>query len=187
MRAWKEEGVQRLRETRPDAEVRWYESRHDIPLIRADEVATDLERLILRAGLAEMAREAAELHGDWSRPATEGWLARDLLAHVSSSVAALPAVLRAGPPDAGGSPAPRFDADRWNAAMIRRRAEQPPEALVAELDTAVRGLDTMLREVDLAAPVHAGPDASRSTGEALRVVVSHGLGHLDEVRAALSR
>ncbi len=45
MRAWKEEGARRVQEMRPDADIRWYESRHDIPLIRPDEVATDLEAL----------------------------------------------------------------------------------------------------------------------------------------------
>jgi pimeloyl-ACP methyl ester carboxylesterase len=48
MRAWKEEGAGRVQEARPDAEIRWYESRHDIPLIRPDEVATDLEALARR-------------------------------------------------------------------------------------------------------------------------------------------
>jgi len=49
MRAWKEEGARRAQEIRPDAVIRWYESRHDIPLIRPDEVATDLEALARRA------------------------------------------------------------------------------------------------------------------------------------------
>jgi pimeloyl-ACP methyl ester carboxylesterase len=49
MRAWKEEGARRLLEIRPDADIRWYDSRHDIPLIRPDEVATDLETLARRA------------------------------------------------------------------------------------------------------------------------------------------
>lgn len=49
MRAWKEEGARRVQEIRPDADIRWYESRHDIPLIRPDEVATDLEALAHRA------------------------------------------------------------------------------------------------------------------------------------------
>jgi pimeloyl-ACP methyl ester carboxylesterase len=49
MRAWKEEGARRMKEIRPDADIRWYESRHDIPLIRPDEVATDLEALARRA------------------------------------------------------------------------------------------------------------------------------------------
>jgi pimeloyl-ACP methyl ester carboxylesterase len=49
MRAWKEEGARRMQEVRPDADIRWYESRHDIPLIRPDEVSTDLEALARRA------------------------------------------------------------------------------------------------------------------------------------------
>jgi hypothetical protein len=35
-------------ESRPEADIRWYESRHDIPLIRPDEVAIDLEALARR-------------------------------------------------------------------------------------------------------------------------------------------
>jgi len=187
LRQWKEAGADRVREARPDAEIRWYDSRHDIPLIRADEVAADIERLALRAGLAEALREASALTGDWSRPATEGWTAKELLAHVSSSVAATPRVLLAPPPAAGDAAAPPFDSDRWNASMIRRRAEQTPEALVAELEAGVQELETLLRDIDLEQRVHAGPDASHSAQEALHVAVTHALDHLDEVRSALSR
>jgi pimeloyl-ACP methyl ester carboxylesterase len=49
LRARKEEGARRIQEIRPEVETRWYDSRHDIPLIRADEVATDLEGLARRA------------------------------------------------------------------------------------------------------------------------------------------
>lgn len=45
----KEEGARRMKEIRPDSDIRWYDSRHDIPLIRADEVATDLEALARRS------------------------------------------------------------------------------------------------------------------------------------------
>ena len=48
MRPWKEAGARRVEELRPEAAVRWYDSRHDIPLIRADEVAADLEALCER-------------------------------------------------------------------------------------------------------------------------------------------
>lgn len=48
MRPWKEAGARRVEELRPDADIRWYDSRHDIPLIRADEVAADLEALCAR-------------------------------------------------------------------------------------------------------------------------------------------
>jgi pimeloyl-ACP methyl ester carboxylesterase len=49
MRARKEEGARRMQEIRPDADIRWYDSGHDIPLIRPDDVATDLEALARRS------------------------------------------------------------------------------------------------------------------------------------------
>jgi pimeloyl-ACP methyl ester carboxylesterase len=49
LRTRKEEGARRMQEIRPDADIRWYDSRHDIPLIRADDVATDLEALARRS------------------------------------------------------------------------------------------------------------------------------------------
>lgn len=52
LRGWKEESARRIGEAHPDAEVRWYESRHDIPLIRADEVAADLEQLVEKAAVS---------------------------------------------------------------------------------------------------------------------------------------
>ena len=49
LRARREEGARRMLEIRPEAVIRWYDSGHDIPLIRADEVATDLEMLARRS------------------------------------------------------------------------------------------------------------------------------------------
>jgi pimeloyl-ACP methyl ester carboxylesterase len=47
--ARREEGARRMQEIRPEAVIRWYDSGHDIPLIRADDVATDLETLARRS------------------------------------------------------------------------------------------------------------------------------------------
>lgn len=182
MRSWKDAGARRVREVRPDVDIRWYDSRHDIPLIRADEIAADLERLCLRAAFLEAAREAEALGGDWARPSPlEGWSAKDVLAHVSSSVAALPAVLdaRGEPPPGSGS---QFDPDRWNAAMVRRRAERSVEELIDELRAAAEQLDVLLVDEDLARPVAAGPDAGRPAGEALRIAAGHALEHLRQLR-----
>ena len=49
LRARKEAGARRIKEIRPDADIRWYDSQHDIPLIRADDVARDLEELAQRS------------------------------------------------------------------------------------------------------------------------------------------
>jgi pimeloyl-ACP methyl ester carboxylesterase len=48
LRLRKEEGARRMQEIRPDVDIRWYDSGHDIPLIRADEVAADIEALARR-------------------------------------------------------------------------------------------------------------------------------------------
>src|ERR1700730_8668608 len=76
--------VEEVLANRPGVQVRWYESRHDIPLIRPDELATDVERTALAAELASLVREAAALDGDWRRPVHGdggGREAHDLLAH----------------------------------------------------------------------------------------------------------
>ena len=41
----KREGAQKLRELRPDALIRWYDSPHDIPVVKPAELARDLDRL----------------------------------------------------------------------------------------------------------------------------------------------
>ena len=66
----------------------------------------------LQAAFIELASIVRALHGDWSAPADgyEGWSCHDLLAHLSSSEAALPAVVVSStkPPRPGAEP---FDAD----------------------------------------------------------------------------
>src|ERR671934_178197 len=59
--------VEEILAARPDVAVRWYESRHDVPLIRPAELAADVERTALAAVFASVAREASSLQGDWSR------------------------------------------------------------------------------------------------------------------------
>jgi pimeloyl-ACP methyl ester carboxylesterase len=49
LRSRKEQGATRMHEIRPDTDIRWYDSRHDIPLIRPDDVAADLEALARRS------------------------------------------------------------------------------------------------------------------------------------------
>ncbi|MEA2655876.1 MAG: hypothetical protein QOI23_1241, partial [Chloroflexota bacterium] len=78
-------------------------------------VAGDVTNNSLQAGYIELAGIVRALHGDWKAPAPgyEGWTCRDLLAHLSSTAASLPAV--AGSVTEPKDPnAPVFDADRWN-------------------------------------------------------------------------
>ncbi|HEX6547157.1 MAG TPA: alpha/beta fold hydrolase [Candidatus Dormibacteraeota bacterium] len=187
MRSWKEAGARAVAELAPEADIRWYDSDHDIPLIRADELAVDVERFCLRAGLYDVARAVAELDGDWSRPAPmEGWSAKDLLAHLSSTQAAMPAVIRAVPePVAPGGSREPFDSDRWNASQLRRRMERSPAELGAEVGSAGPKIDIALREVDLSREMAAGTFAGWPVDAGMRAMLRHQREHLEQLRATL--
>src|SRR5438105_3960318 len=58
---WKRRSEKLLRELKPDADVRWFRSPHDIPLHLPAEVALELERLSLRAAFADLARQLGSL------------------------------------------------------------------------------------------------------------------------------
>lgn len=182
-RHWKEAGARSLSSHVPDADVRWHDSAHDIPLLLPEAVALDVERLCLRTAWREVEREALALDGDWGRASGfAGWTAKDLLAHLSSTQAAMAAALRAPAPAPGGAP---FDSDRWNASQVRRRQEQPPAALREEIARGTADLDAALREADLEATMPAGAFTGENTASAMRAMVRHQRGHIAEVRAAL--
>src|SRR5207253_2914774 len=119
--------VEEVLALRPDAQVRWYDSRHDVPLIRPAELAADVERTALAAAFASISREASELHGDWGRGVHgdggdgEGWNARDLLAHLASSQSSLVVMATTQPKVDDGRPRQPFDPNRWNASQVARR------------------------------------------------------------------
>jgi pimeloyl-ACP methyl ester carboxylesterase len=186
--------VDEVRELRPDAQVRWYESRHDVPLIRPAELAADVERTAIAAALGTLAWEAAALVAnpglDWSRPAHGdggGWDSRELLAHLSSTQAALPAIIaapaRAG--DGGGERAP-FDPDRWNASQLRRRAERRPAELADELLHAAERAQVALMDADLGAETTIGSFTGLPLRDALEAMLRHQRGHLAEVERTLN-
>ena len=182
-RPWKEQGAREVKSAIPDADVRWYHSGHDIPLILPAEIARDVERLCVRAAWRELARDAATLSGDWAAPSGSGeWSAKDLLAHLSSSQAAMAPLLALGPPKPGAEP---FDADRWNASQVRRRHDTPAAELIAELERGTQALDAALLTADLAAPMPAGSEAGRSIASAMRAMARHQREHLEELRLAL--
>lgn len=177
---------------RPDAQLRWYDSRHDIPLIRPDELATDLEKTAIAAAFAALAQEVAGLQGDWSRPAQSddgGWAAKDLLAHLSSTQAGQLSVVASAatvPAGSDGTPREPFDSDRWNASQIRRRRERSAQDLVAEMRTASAELYPALLAADLAQPPQTGPFAGQPLTEVMDEMLQHQRGHLAELRRALA-
>jgi pimeloyl-ACP methyl ester carboxylesterase len=187
--------VDEVVELRPDSQVRWYESRHDVPLIRPGELAADVERTAIAAGFRSVARDiaalAADPRRDWTRAAhgdVEGWSAKELLAHLSSTQAALAGVIEAPPPapvPAGGDGRPPFDPDRWNASQLRRRQERRPSELADEMRLGAEAIHAALMGVDLARTAGAGNFAGLPVQEAMERMLDHQRGHLEELRAGL--
>jgi pimeloyl-ACP methyl ester carboxylesterase len=187
---WKRRSEQTLRGLRPDADIRWFRSPHDIPLHAPDEVALELERLSLRAGFGDLARDVASLAGDWKRPTpAESWTAHDLLAHISSTQGALAATVAsviAGDGQHADSGREPFDPDRWNASQIRRRRERSTEDLLVEIDEGTAAFDRAVVAADLGRTVTIGSFAGSSLAAALRGLLEHQRSHLAELRSALA-
>jgi pimeloyl-ACP methyl ester carboxylesterase len=186
--------VDEVQELRPDAQVRWYDSDHDVPLIRPAELALDIERTAVAAGFWSLAHEAASLaassRSDWSRPAQgEGgeWDAKDVLAHMSSTQAAMATVISAPPPaSSDGSGAVAFDSTRWNASQLRRREERTPAELADEMRRGAEHAQATLMAADLDAPTRVGPYSGLVLSDAMEAMLKHQRGHLAELRAALA-
>jgi uncharacterized protein (TIGR03083 family) len=140
----------------------------------------------LQAGYIELAGVVRALHGDWSAsaPGYEGWTCRDLLAHLSSSAASLPAVASSvsQPKDPN---APAFDSDRWNASQVRRRSDKQPQELIDEYDAGTTRLVMVLADLSVDTPIAIGPYAGVSLGEAMAKMLEHQRHHLSDLRKAL--
>jgi uncharacterized protein (TIGR03083 family) len=140
----------------------------------------------LQAGYIELAGVVRALHGDWSAaaPGYEGWTCRDLLAHLSSSAASLPAVASSvsQPKDPN---APAFDSDRWNASQVRRRSDKQPQELIDEYDAGTTRLVMVLADLSVDTPISIGPYAGVSLGEAMAKMLEHQRHHLSDLRKAL--
>jgi uncharacterized protein (TIGR03083 family) len=149
-------------------------------------VAGETSSSSLQSGYIELASIVRALHGDWTAPAPgyEGWTCRDLLAHLSSTSASLPAVASSvtGPKDPN---APPFDSDRWNASQVRRRADKESQELIDEYDAGTTRLVAVLSDLTLDTPVTIGPYAGVSLGEAMEEMLEHQRHHLSDLQGAL--
>jgi uncharacterized protein (TIGR03083 family) len=142
----------------------------------------------LQAAFIEMASVIRALHGDWAAPAPsgyEGWTCKDLLAHLSSTAASLPAVASSvtEPKDPN---APVFDPDRWNASQVRRRADMEPHELIDEYDAGTTRLVAALSDLTLDTTVTIGPHAGMSLGESMAEMLEHQRHHLSDLEGALA-
>jgi hypothetical protein len=160
-----------------------------MPLIRPAELAADVERTAIAAEFRSLARDVAAITTrpmlDWARPAQgdeSGWTAKDLLAHLSSTQAALPAVIAAPPaPDSGERPP--FDPARWNASQTARRRERPPAELADEMRRGAEQIHAALLAADLDTTTAAGTFAGAPLGDAMERMLDHQRAHLAELRA----
>ena len=189
---FKKAGSDALKQQRPDIVVHWYRTFHDIPVEDPDGLAADIERTALRAGFADLADRVSGLSGDWTVPAgypeSEGdgtWTAKDLLAHLSSTEATLPTMVKANPASHDPAKAP-FDPDRWNASMIRRRREMLPAELIDEFHDGTQSLDPLLAELELEEPIGMGRVEGRPKGDGMRYLHRHQGAHLADLQAALT-
>ena len=134
-----------------------------------------------------MAGIVRALHGDWTAPAPgyDGWTCRDLLAHLSSTAASLPAVASSvtEPIDPNARP---FDPDRWNASQVRRRADKEPQELIDEYDAGTTRLVIVLSDLKLDTVVTIGPYAGLSLGDAMSEMLEHQRHHLSDLEGALA-
>lgn len=180
----KRRSAQVISEQVPGTVVHWHRSGHDIPIHLPGAIAEEITRLCLRAGLADVTAEIAGLEGDWQAPTGyQDWTAKDLLAHLSSSQAALPAISRSRP--TAVEPGEPFDSGRWNASQVRRRKETPAADLKLELESAGVEMDRLLAELSVSEPVAAGTHAGLVAGDALQKMVEHQRDHLSELRRTL--
>jgi pimeloyl-ACP methyl ester carboxylesterase len=183
---WKRRAEETIRSLRPDAEIRWFRSPHDIPIHLPDEVAVELELLSIRAAFARLSRDLTELGGGWDGPSpAAGWSAHDLLAHVSSTQAVLAATVGSAA-QASGLPREPFDADRWNAGQVRRRQERPVADLLEEVSEGTARLEEALHGADLSKRVNIGGFAGLPLVDALWSLLAHQRGHLEELRHSLT-
>jgi uncharacterized protein (TIGR03083 family) len=126
---------------------------------------------------------------EWSLPSpNEGWTVRDLLTHLTSAETGFVTTLKRMATGRGGVPAD-FDPNRWNASQLRRRAEQTPEQLRAELERSFGEIVGALDALDDAALEQRGylsTGVEGTTADNFRLVATHKRAHTDDIRAALA-
>ena len=171
----------------PGTVVHWYDSGHDIPLERPEEIAVELERLCLRAALADVTAEIEAIEGGWDAPTGYlDWTAKDLLAHLSSTQAALPAVAASRLSTEPATTSEKFDSDRWNASQVRRRKETPAAELLEELRRGAAEMDPILAELPVDELIGAGPYAGETTAAAMANMVDHQRDHVAELKRSVA-
>jgi uncharacterized protein (TIGR03083 family) len=147
-----------------------------------------MARADLSNGYSALALQVRALDGNWaaSAPGYDGWTCKDLLAHLSSTAASLPAVAGSATAPPADPPSEPFDSDRWNTGQVRRRADKEPPELMLELESGTDRLVAQLAELPLEEPITIGPYAGLSLGDAMLEMLEHQRRHLADLERALA-
>lgn len=129
----------------------------------------------------------------WQRPSVyPGWTAHDLLAHLSSTLQAIPRLVEAAFSEFPPQPTEPFDEDRWNAGQIRRRRDRTEKELIdefqggaAELARAIHERILTPAELQRVVPIGAGRD--HPLGEVLEEQLDHQRQHLSDLIKSVRR
>lgn len=134
-----------------------------------------------RNAVSELARAApADL---WDRPSgAEGWTCKDVLAHLAGDTHKVSAaVMRGAVADASILD---DNGDAANARDLEERRERSVDELIAEIEADGDEWQRLLSELgDRDADRHP-PGFPLSVGEYLRLLATHDLDHLDQIRTA---
>ncbi len=123
----------------------------------------------------------------WQRSSPyPGWTAHDLLAHLSSTVQAIPRLVDAAFSELRPGPAEPFDEDRWNAGQVRRRRDLAADDLIGEFEHGAADLsralnERVVRRIDLQRVVPIGAGRGNSLGDVLEEQLDHQRHHLADL------
>ena len=116
----------------------------------------------------------------------DGWLVRDLLAHLATSEVGFLSTLKRMAAGQGGVPED-FDPNRWNAGQIRRRSESSVAELRSMLEDAHHQVVELLGGLDDSALDRRGRmsiGAEGSTEDTFRLLSRHKREHTAQIVAA---
>lgn len=148
------------------------------------EKLVDRWRVFTSSAVAELKAVRSDA---WQQPSIyPGWTAHDLLAHLSSTVQAIPRLVDAAFSEPRPEPAEPFDEDRWNAGQIRRRRDLPEKELIEEFQRGAAELSRVIHErvfgpAELQRVVPIGAGRGHALGEVLEEQLGHQRRHLADL------
>ena len=122
----------------------------------------------------------------WNRPSgAEGWTCKDVLAHLAGDTEKVSAAVMRGMIE---DPSVLDDnGDAANARDLEERRERSVDALIAEIESDGEEWQRLLGELGEGDTDRRLPGFPLSVGEYLRLMTTHDLDHLAQIRMALEK